>query len=135
MSGIGTRLAELVPRPFGIVHLIWAILILAGCVALAMLGGGHPPPMILVPPLLAAGLLGHLLQIGEARPGELPIGIALIAEFVGIAVYGLRARVSAQYLDKETGAAAPVSRSHSGSCQNVRLLSLPWSNARPRTPC
>jgi len=58
-----SRLTVLVPRPFGFVHLAWAILILAGCVALAMIGGGHPPPIILVPPLLVAGFLGHLLLL------------------------------------------------------------------------
>lgn len=194
MAGIRARLAGLTPRPFGIVHLVWLILILAGCVALVLMGGGHPPPMIFVPPLLAAGLLGHLLlllvawllrkgrsrlasgnldaprwppeliliaialgvlaicaivitlgeseklrsappvwlifaavallhtfafvflllrkdvarylisavalgwglalvlQLGEARPGELPIGLALIAALSGIAVYVLRSR-------------------------------------------
>lgn len=67
VPGLRTRLAELTPQPFGIVHLIWAILILAGCVALVMMGGGHPPPMIFVPPLLAAGLVGHLLLLLRIR--------------------------------------------------------------------
>lgn len=109
------RLRQLAPRPFGIVHLGWAILILAGCVVLVLMGGGHPPPMVFVPPLLAAGLLGHLLllQIGAARypiaaiasgwglalllqlrearsPGELALGVLLIAGLVGIAVHVLR---------------------------------------------
>ena len=66
MTGLQERLRTLAPWPFGIVHLIWAILILAGCVALVLMGGGHPPPMIFVPPLLAAGLAGHLLLLGVA---------------------------------------------------------------------
>ena len=63
MPGNRTWLRNLVPKPFGIVHLVWAILIFAGCVALVLMGGGHPPPMIFVPPLLVAGLLGHLLLL------------------------------------------------------------------------
>lgn len=63
MPGLREKLAGLCPRPFGIVHLVWAILILAGCVALVLMGGGHPPPMIFVPPLLVAGILGHLLLL------------------------------------------------------------------------
>lgn len=63
MTGWHERLRQLAPRPFGIVHLSWAILILAGCVALVLMGGGHPPPMVFVPPLLVAGFLGHLLLL------------------------------------------------------------------------
>ena len=58
-----TWFRKLVPKPFGMVHLVWAILILAGCVVLATTGGGHPPPIILVPPLLAIGVLVHLLLL------------------------------------------------------------------------
>jgi hypothetical protein len=36
--------------------------------------------------------LALALQLGEARPGELPIAIAVIAGLVGIAAYVLRAR-------------------------------------------
>jgi hypothetical protein len=75
MPGLRETLAGLCRRPFGIVHLAWAILILSGCVALVLMGGGHPPPMIFVPPLLVAGVLGHgllllvawLLGRGRAR--------------------------------------------------------------------
>jgi len=63
MPGLRETRVGLCPRPFGLVHLAWAILILAGCVALVLMGGGHPPPMIFVPPLLAAGLLGHMLLL------------------------------------------------------------------------
>ena len=63
MPGLRETRTGLCPRPFGLVHVAWAILILAGCVALVLMGGGHPPPMIFVPPLLAAGLLGHLLLL------------------------------------------------------------------------
>ncbi|MGH8130228.1 MAG: hypothetical protein ACRES3_05175 [Steroidobacteraceae bacterium] len=99
MRSIRERLAALVPRPFGFVHLAWAILILAGCVALVLMGGGHPPPMIFVPPLLAAGLLGHLLLLfvawllakgrsriaaaqGAAR--RWPLALVLIAIALGV---------------------------------------------------
>jgi hypothetical protein len=93
------RLRMLAPRPFGIVHLVWAILVLAGCVALVLMGGGHPPPMIFVPPLLVAGLLGHLLLLlvawllgkGRARAaaaqGEVrrwPPELVLIAIALGV---------------------------------------------------
>jgi hypothetical protein len=73
MAGNRMLLRKLVPKPFGIVHLVWAVLILAGCVLFATTGGGHPPPIILVPPLLAIGLLVHLLLllagwlVGKAR--------------------------------------------------------------------
>jgi hypothetical protein len=63
MAGTKDRLAELIPRPFGIVHAVWLVLILAGCVVLVTMGGGHPPSMIFVPPLLVAGLVGHLLLL------------------------------------------------------------------------
>lgn len=109
------RLVALCPRPFGLAHLAWAILIFAGCVALVLMGGGHPPPMIFVPPLLVAGLLGHLLlrrataryliaavsfgwgialvlQFGEARPGELPIAVTLIGGLIGMGIYALRSK-------------------------------------------
>ncbi len=93
------RFAELVPRPFRIAHLAWAILILSGCVVLVTMGGGHPPPMIFVPPLLAAGILGHLLLVfvawllhkGRARagvamvePARWPIELGLIALVMGV---------------------------------------------------
>jgi hypothetical protein len=58
----GGRLASSRWRPFRVAHLLWAILILLGCVALVT-GGGHPPPIVLVPPLLLAGALGHLLLV------------------------------------------------------------------------
>jgi hypothetical protein len=98
MSGIRARLAGLLPRPFGIVHLAWLVLILAGCVLLVMMGGGHPPPMIFVPPLLVAGMIGHLLlllvawllQKGRTRlltaqvePKRWPIELILIALVLG----------------------------------------------------
>ena len=47
-------------------HLTWGSLVLAGCVVLLMSPGGHPPAMILVPPLLAVGVVGHLLLLGVA---------------------------------------------------------------------
>jgi len=99
MPGIRARLAELCPRPFGILHLIWATLILAGCVVLVMMGGGHPPPMIFVPPLIAAGLAGHLLLLlvawllrkGRSRIAALqaealrwPLELGLIALVLGV---------------------------------------------------
>lgn len=42
--------------------MVWAGLVLFGCVVLAM-GGGHPPPIVFVPLLILAGLAGHLLLI------------------------------------------------------------------------
>lgn len=54
---------RLLRPPFRYVHIGWALLVLAGCVALVLMGGGHPPPMAFVPHLLAAGFLGHLLLI------------------------------------------------------------------------
>jgi hypothetical protein len=92
------RLAELVPPPFGVVHLVWLALILAGCVVLVMMGGGHPPPMILVPPLLVAGLAGHLLLLlvawllrkgrsrllaAQVEPMPWPLELKLIALVLG----------------------------------------------------
>ena len=61
MRNVGARLAPSLARPFRVVHVLWAILILLGCVVLVSMGGGHPPPMVFVPPLILAGLLGHLL--------------------------------------------------------------------------
>lgn len=63
MRGFRTRHARWLTRPFRIAHLIWAILILLGCVALVAMGGGHPPPMAFVPFLLMAGLAGHLVLL------------------------------------------------------------------------
>ena len=98
MTGTKARLAELLPRPFGIVQVVWLVLILAGCVALVMMGGGHPPPMIFVPPLLVAGLLGHFLLLGVAwlllkgrsrlravqvEPKPWPVELVLIALVLG----------------------------------------------------
>lgn len=60
---MGERLASLAPGAFRYVHVAWLALVLAGSVALVLMGGGHPPPMVFVPPLLAAGLLGHLLLL------------------------------------------------------------------------
>jgi len=54
---------EILRPPFRYVHIGWAMLVLAGCVALALMGGGHPPPMAFIPHLLAAGILGHLLLL------------------------------------------------------------------------
>ena len=56
-------LASLLQRPFKLAHCTWAILVLAGCVVLVTLGGGHPPPMVFVPHLLVVGLAGHLLLL------------------------------------------------------------------------
>ncbi|HXV40808.1 MAG TPA: hypothetical protein VD701_07600 [Steroidobacteraceae bacterium] len=54
---------RLLRQTFRYVHIGWALLVLAGCVALVLMGGGHPPPMAFVPHLLAAGILGHLLLL------------------------------------------------------------------------
>lgn len=61
MRNVGDRFTTFLSHPFRIVHVLWAVLILLGCVALISTGGGHPPPMAFVPALLLAGLLGHLL--------------------------------------------------------------------------
>lgn len=63
MPSTTARFAHLLPRPFRIAHVAWGILILLGCVALVMMGGGHPPPMVFVPFLVLAGLVGHLLLL------------------------------------------------------------------------
>jgi hypothetical protein len=92
------RLAELVPRPFAIVHVVWLALILAACVVLVLMGGGHPPPMIFVPPVLVAGLAGHLLLLlvawllrkgrsrllaAQVEPMPWPVELRLIALLLG----------------------------------------------------
>jgi hypothetical protein len=84
-------------RPFGSLHLAWAILIVAVCVVLLTTDrGGHPPPMILVPPVLLAGLLGHLLwlQLVGADPARPDTAVAalVVAGLLGVAIYVLRAR-------------------------------------------
>lgn len=96
---IMNRLTALMPRPFGHVHLAWAILVVAGCVALATMGGGHPPPIVFVPPLLAAGFLGHLLLLlvawllgrgrdrvatGATATRRWPVELILIAIVLGL---------------------------------------------------
>jgi len=63
MRSSRTRAAQSPTRLFRIAHLIWAILILLGCVALVAMGGGHPPPMAFVPFLILAGLVGHLVLL------------------------------------------------------------------------
>ena len=43
--------------------------------------------------------LALALQLGEARPGELPIAVGLIAGLIGLAAYVLRARRIRSVLD------------------------------------
>ena len=63
MSGATPRRFGLLQRPFRGLHGAWALLILAGCVALFFMGGGHPPPMAFIPFLLLAGFAVHLLLL------------------------------------------------------------------------
>src|SRR5690606_19327773 len=75
-------------RPLRLVHLAWAVLVLAGCVVLASIPGGHPPALILVPALLALGILGHELLVGLAwlvRRGRARCSVLWPAERVLIA--------------------------------------------------
>jgi hypothetical protein len=45
--------------PFRWVHGIWALFWLVACTLLVFTGGGHPPPIILLPVALAVWLMGH----------------------------------------------------------------------------
>ena len=50
--------AKYVRRAFLGAHLVWALIWAAVC-ALLTQGGGHPPPMILIPPALVVWIAGH----------------------------------------------------------------------------
>lgn len=75
MSGMPSRFAALVPRPYGFIHLAWALLILASCVVLVMMGGAAelrrwPMELVLiaaVPALHTAAFVLLLLRISVAR--------------------------------------------------------------------
>jgi hypothetical protein len=62
---VAAWLARLRQRPFRILHIAWASVILLVCALLIATSfqGGHPPPMAFVPHALAAGILGHLLLL------------------------------------------------------------------------
>lgn len=104
-------------RPFGWLHLGWALLVVAACVVLLTTDqSGHPPAMILVPPVLAAGVLGHLLWLlvawllgrGRARlerigaaAGSWPFELTLIAVALGLVVSAVSVAWLIAALDQE----------------------------------
>jgi hypothetical protein len=97
--------AALFRKPFGWLHLIWAIGTVGACAVLVTTGGGgHPPAMIFLPVALLAGVLGHaswlsiawLLGRGRARlersgavPSRWPLELRGIAVALGLVVVGV----------------------------------------------
>jgi hypothetical protein len=86
--------------PFRHVHIAWASLVVASSVVMALIPGGHPPPLAFVPFVLAAGVLGHLLLLavawladrGRHRAGianDAPSGWPLEAGILGLLLGGI----------------------------------------------
>lgn len=86
--------------PFRYVHMAWAFLVLAACIVMIVIPGGHPPLMAFVPFVLAAGVVGHLLLLvvawladrGRRRAGianGAPSGWPLEAGILGLLLGGL----------------------------------------------
>ena len=49
----------MVRKAVHLLHVAWAVLCIGLSVALALMGGGHPPPVVLVPFVLVAWVIGH----------------------------------------------------------------------------
>jgi hypothetical protein len=86
--------------PFRYLHIGWALLVLATCIGMALIPGGHPPLLAFVPFVLAAGIFGHaLLAIvawladrGRRRAGianDAPSGWPIEAGVLGALTGGL----------------------------------------------
>ena len=75
-------------------HVVWALLCGGVSVFLALAGGGHPPPVVLVPFVLVAWVIGHIglwliVMLARRGRGRLPSGTwwppGLILALVGLA--------------------------------------------------